>query len=1189
MCEDLDFLDQVGELVEWLGFRLLRNPFIVDKALDDIVSSQLDIDVHDDRSLKYWSSASWRQNTRSKDNVLKVSKPVESVAILSLIKPLDSISPEDDVTDGSRIAAAQQILLDEESFHGRLRALKVVREYVDRGPSTFKRRDVASYAESLAVYDAIAVLNSQQKTAKYRSSLIRRERLQVERSVRDLRNQMQWTQLNRDGDRTNDQRDRLCREKYRQEALDLLDKLVDKLEHCVAVLKGEENHLGDVLDEGKCRMSELRVEKERQRVTRHNRKKEEEASRREGVRKKTAERSDKLRLKKKKPLQQHQSAVAVGSEKSNNLFHDDVTADIESDIRLIINKNSTLPEENQVSPEILRHQLEEKRQRMIYLKRARLEQQARMVRESELRLDCRRAENVAMIWEDILSRTVERESKRKAQLKANKELLDRIASCAIFKCMHAMNGKRYLISVYTRNAQRYDLEGLRVVAYDPRSSATFTLVMSLREFNSLGYGRTCEGLGAFSKWLCLLYEKRRRQFRLVWSGAPCPPPLRIRENDQTLVCLHKEGVKTTGSSTDSYSLVSVYLRTNDRSNVRFVVGSWHSHDFLLTEHVVAARSLVIGTDLDVQWRSPDHAMIVWKHQAHEQQKDEASSILTADMGQRIYSSEVVVNRGRYILHMYDTSEIEYTVELLPKPRKGDPSQQVSHSCVSRLVLYKRTVNPYNVRLSSSNFADLMSLIRFEQTRNVELTQESTEAAQFKWKATVSPKWAGKLANYVRVLRLAKYACKSSGVYCFVAVFIVQQKTEFRAHLLLEFTWLHPTFSSSFSLGGTPVRQSLRIPLSEYVRCVNASRRFAAGSTLSEDEECSSCLAYTDARTRIFEQDICPVPDTTLEHSSACSECDTIQLRRLHAIKELIIHAGAVAPGSLELIYDGYCGRCTTLVPPIVLVLGSAMSSSTTMWLLPMLGQYFASFDCSKNGFLGFEGGKDHTIAEHTRETLLLALARDQVAVLFNANCGLTVCNANLFVHELHWWLYPDHHNLPCHVAYLVGDQNDVVMDDRDEGDNEENDHASAFDAYLVAEAVLVEVTQVLLHPDYAWQKPREIIGASSWSAACNFLQDPVQLSAHLQHCYPLQISAATAEVVDAYFAHPKWPHDNPDVRPFFHGLLAFMMHLQHVRHILASRNGSLQISLRLQRVTEGEIAAEHEKLAKNTSQTFDGV
>lgn len=57
MCEDLDFLDQVGELVEWLVLFLLRNPFIVKKALVGIVRSQLDFNDHDDGSLKYWSSA----------------------------------------------------------------------------------------------------------------------------------------------------------------------------------------------------------------------------------------------------------------------------------------------------------------------------------------------------------------------------------------------------------------------------------------------------------------------------------------------------------------------------------------------------------------------------------------------------------------------------------------------------------------------------------------------------------------------------------------------------------------------------------------------------------------------------------------------------------------------------------------------------------------------------------------------------------------------------------------------------------------------------------------------------------------------------------------------------------------------------------------------------------------------------
>ncbi|KAF1789229.1 Zinc finger, C2H2 [Phytophthora cactorum] len=1130
MCEDLDFLDRVGDLVEWLGFRLLRNPFIVDKALDDIVSSRLEISVRDDRWLKYWSSASWHQNLKlssKKYTVLKSSKPLESQSTPTikarwkkqpppqpLVKPLVSISPEDDVVDGSRIAAAQQILLDEESFHGRLLALKAVQEYVDRGPSILKRCEVGNNVEPPAVYDAIAALNAQQK---------------------------------------------------------------------------------------------------------HNKKTEEETSRRDGIRKKTEEGSVKLRPKKKKPQKCHQS-VGEGPGETNNTTND-IAADIESDILVIVEKKSSIPVTNGESPETIYHQLEEKRQRMVYLKRSRLEQQARTAKENEHVLDSRRAENVAMKREDTLSRIVELEAKRKAQLRAQKEIMNQVASCAMFKCMHEMNGKRFLISVYTRNARGYDLEGLRIVAYDPSTSATFTLVMTFREFNSLGYGRTSEGLRSFCKWLCLLYDKRRRQFRIVWSGAPCPPPLRVRENDQALVCLHKEGVKMRSSSTGSYSFVAVYLRTDDRSTVRFVVGSWHNHEFLLTEHAVAARCLVAASNLDVWWGSTDHAMIVWRHHAdtfnNEEEKDKVS---TTDIGQRIYSSEVIMNRVKYAVHMYNTSETEYTVELILKPRKADPIQEVIHPSVNRLVLNKRSINPYNVHFSSSNYADLISLIRFEQIPLLEPIEEGGEtctnehATLFKWKTTISPKWAGKLANYVRVLRLAKYASKISGVFCFIAVFIVQQKTEFRAHLLLEITWLHPTLSSSFSLGGVPTRQSLRIALSDYLRCANDTRRFAAGLADSEGEECSSCVAYTDARTKLLEQDLCPVPETSLDYSSSCSNCTMIQYRRLHAIKELIAHAGAIAPEALELIYHGYCERCAMLVPPIVLVLGSALSSSMIVWLLPLLEHYFTSFDSNKNGFLHFERSDGHTIAEeglHARGALLLALARDQVAVLFNASCGVTVGSANVFVHELHWWLYPDHHDLPCHVAYVVGDANDVNSEARDhrdydllealqalnyaacqiaeldpvrldDGDNEESDHASAFDAYLVAEAVLVEATRVILHPDYSWQKPREIIGASSWSSACSFLLEPAQLSAHLQQCNPLQLDAATVEVLDAYFTHAKWPHDYPDVRPFFYGLLAFMMHLQHVRHILALRNGSLQSSL--QRVARDEIATEHEQLAKNTSQ-----
>lgn len=158
---------------------------------------------------------------------------------------------------------------------------------------------------------------------------------------------------------------------------------------------------------------------------------------------------------------------------------------------------------------------------------------------------------------------------------------------------------------------------------------------------------------------------------------------------------------------------------------------------------------------------------------------------------------------------------------------------------------------------------------------------------------------------------------------------------------------------------------------------------------------------------------------------SCSNCTTIQYRRLQAIKKLVAHANTILPESLELIYHGYCDGCATLAPPIILILGSAFSVMMVR-LLPFLEQYFASFDCGKTGFMQFvEGNEDYVIADvslHVREHFLQTLSRDRVVVLFNADCAVTVTSANLFVHELHWWLYQDCSDLPCHVAYVEDDR-----------------------------------------------------------------------------------------------------------------------------------------------------------------------
>ncbi|KAE9012199.1 hypothetical protein PR002_g14870 [Phytophthora rubi] len=939
MCEDVDFLDEVGDLVEWLGFRLVRNPFIVNEALDDVESSQLGIRVHDGRSLKYWHSASWRQNNKLVSRQNGIPTALEAAASKprqrsrdrwkkqppprSLVKPLASISPEDDVVDGSRIAAAQEILLEEESFHGRLRALKTAHEYVDRGPSIFETGDVGNNAEAAAVYDAIAIVNSKLKKVEFHSSLLRRERGQVERTLQDLNNQVKWTEFRRDCDRTKDHRVWHFRDTYRQEVLKTYAKLAERLQCCLTVLSDEDTRFQRALDMHTDRMRGLRLEKDNQRAARHDRKQKEEAARRQGIGKAIQERGSKLRAKKQN-LKKHRQADSESpndsSEWRRSSPHEDIQLDIQSDIRVLVGRKSSSPDRSQGSLEIDERQLDEKRQTAIYKKRARLEQQTRLAKEKEMALDRRRAENVAMKWEDALSRAVEREGRRRARLRTRKAMLERVESCAIFKCTNEMNGKRFLISVYTRNARGYEFEGLRIVAYDPISSAAFTM-----------------------------------------------------------------------------------------------------------------------------------------------------------------------------------------------------------------------------------------------------------------------------------------------------------KTEFRAHLLLEVTLLPSTLSSSSSsLGGAESRQLIRIPLSEYLRCANVSRRYTAGLGYGEGEdECTACLTYTTARAKFYDSDV--VVDTTFDYSTNCSNCAMIQYRQLNAIKELVIHAGTSASKSLELIYHAYCQVCTRLAPPVVLVLGSAFSGSSP-WLLPLLGHYFTCFDCNHYGLFNFvEGGEGHAISDESiqvRDTVLQTLARDQIIVIYNADCGVTVASANVFVNELHWWLYPDCSELPCHVAFIVTDERNDLEHDADnlqrdfdllealralnhaacqvaeldpvhldDAGGEGTDHASAFDAYLVAEAVLVEATRVLLHPDYAWHKPRKIVGASSWSSACSFLLDPVRLSAALQRCDPLQLSAVTAEVLDAYFMHAKWPLDYPNVRPFSHGLLACMMHVQHVRQLLALKSGSLQSEMTRNTVNDGETTTgiNHEVLAQNTS------
>uniref|UniRef100_K3WBG4 Uncharacterized protein n=1 Tax=Globisporangium ultimum (strain ATCC 200006 / CBS 805.95 / DAOM BR144) TaxID=431595 RepID=K3WBG4_GLOUD len=194
MCEDLDFLDQCVDLVEWLGFRLTRNPFIVQSSLDDAISEDVQKDVRQSRALYYWSSSSWQKQRQKKTKFTITAVKTEANPHVvergdgasertkarrplwqarpppqALVKPLMSILPEDDIMDGARIGTALHQLLEEEGLYGRVRALRVVRQYLVDVVDT--KNECARVVEQeqepeqgnafATVYDAIASISPQ--------------------------------------------------------------------------------------------------------------------------------------------------------------------------------------------------------------------------------------------------------------------------------------------------------------------------------------------------------------------------------------------------------------------------------------------------------------------------------------------------------------------------------------------------------------------------------------------------------------------------------------------------------------------------------------------------------------------------------------------------------------------------------------------------------------------------------------------------------------------------------------------------------------------------------------------------------------------------------------------------------------------------------------------------------------------
>lgn len=939
---------------------------------------------------------------------------------------------------------------------------------------------------------------------------------------------------------------------------------------------------------------------ERLRAERQSQKLREDAERRSAIRHKTLARSSKLAVKSKTRSQ---------SRRKNGIDSSDAPSDATArrsslgrdndDVHVIASiAAQALPSSDLVaaSAQAIDSPLEHKRSLAIQERERRHFEHARAVAAAAQELDRRRAENIAMRAADELASALERHARKTQRRKELRLRLARLARVPMFAGVQQLSGKTLRVAVFEHRARGYDPDGIRVVAYDPMTSTTYTLTLSTREYRTLGYGRSLDGVRAFCKWLCLLYEKRTRRFRLVWSGPPCPPPLRVREYDSA-ICVHKEGVRlATESGERGAFVVAAYVRPDAHTKVmHFVVSDLRrGGDASCLERVVTAAELVSAIALTLQHcdGGSDDSVVVWKH-GLAARADAVDVHATSQHETRVYSGEVRLRRdgALALVHVFDASPTEYVVEVhaVNAPSSESPAtHDTTEATPTRFALRKCDVNPYGVHLPASAFSDLIA--------SIDIRAHAVAATNACVSAAVASSWLDKLAKYMRVLRLGKVGYRIGRAFYVATLSLVQQKTEFRASLLLELTRVS---SRDSTLGA---KQSLRISLSEYVRCSHGARHVLPIALATTCDVCDASINTEMPNDTVAERQ--RDSSASSPSSAACASCVAIQSARLAAIHTLVLTNAAQTQAPV-IDYHGHCCICGALATPIVVVL-HWYTTAAAAGVLQLLGYSFSCIDMSV-----MSGSGDHIDARLSAlDELRQAIDLERIVVLYNADCGTTAAAANDFVYELHAQLFPyeDAHDglrfhtvvvadarasaaSPRHVGSTAHERRwrdqdiaealdalastaahiatqepiyptDSSSDSDATGDTTAIDIAPddprSFEAYLVTEALLVEATRVLLEPERSWRRPGETVGASSWSTACAFLADPVALSEQLQRVQsPLALPHHAQETLSAYFSHAKWPRTYDDVRPVFHHLLCFMLHVAHVFELVEHRGGVL--------------------------------
>ncbi|OQR85723.1 hypothetical protein ACHHYP_11489 [Achlya hypogyna] len=296
------------------------------------------------------------------------------------------------------------------------------------------------------------------------------------------------------------------------------------------------------------------------------------------------------------------------------------------------------------------------------------------------------------------------------------------------------------VRVLAKGAQGYLPPGYLFHALAADAPALFlTCRLATVEYDRLGYGATARGLRAFCAWFCVVYDRRRRRFRLVWSGPPCPRPLRSRDWDESAICVHKQGVKWPRT----FALVQLFHRTEAPALLHIVTACLRTDR--VDETAVHLRPPLVRL---LRWAGSG---LAWSH----------TKALTSVPPMRVFTGVVATGT----VHVYDHSS-HYTVH--------DADGGV-------YALATRDFNPFGtLALPVSDFNALFA-------NAATLSDGSVVVNTRRW-------WAY-LEKYTRRLPIARFAAVVGGVRCLVRLALLQSNSEFQSWFQIQI-WRVDTASSA---------------------------------------------------------------------------------------------------------------------------------------------------------------------------------------------------------------------------------------------------------------------------------------------------------------------------------------------------------------------------------------------------------